>query len=151
MDKEFGSSQLGENQVGWDWFSLQLEDGREVMLYLLRNRSGEVDFGRGTVVSPEGKTRFLTPDEWAVRVTETWKSKKTEAVYPSRWMLKVPIEGLRLEVVPELADQENVGMLAGGIFYWEGAVSVTGPGGRKAGHGYVEMTGYGHRPVPLSR
>ena len=148
MDKEFGSNQLGNHQVGWDWFSLQLEDGRDVMLYLLRDEGGKIDFGRGTVVSREGSTRYLKERDYSVRVTRTWVSIETGAKYPSQWIVDLPGEGLRLEVIPELADQENRGRLLGGLFYWEGAVSVKDSGGKQIGRGYVEMTGYGTKNRP---
>ena len=147
MDKEFGSNQLNEKQMGWDWFSLQLDDGREVMLYLLRDATGKVDFARGTLVSRTGEARYLAREAWSVRPTATWKSPHTGAAYPARWVVELPGEGLRLEVVPELADQENLARLTGGLFYWEGAVSVTS-GGQTVGRGYVELTGYGTKNRP---
>jgi predicted secreted hydrolase len=143
MDKEFGSNQLGEAQVGWDWLSLQLADGRELMLYLLRDRAGAVDFASGTVVSAAGRARYLASDEWRVRATARWKSPATGAEYPARWEIELPGEGLRLDVAPELADQENRSRLVRDLFYWEGAVAVRGPGGSPVGRGYVELTGYG--------
>ncbi len=148
MDKEFGSSQLGERQVGWDWLSLRLADGRELMLYLLRDRAGAVDFARGTVVSKEGRPRYLGAGDFAVRATRVWKSRATGAEYPARWQVEVPGEGLSLEVVPELADQENRSELVRGLFYWEGAVAVRAPDGSPAGRGYVELTGYGTTTRP---
>jgi len=148
MDKEFGSSQLGERQVGWDWLSLQLADGRELMLYLLRDRAGAVDFARGTVVSKEGRPRYLGAGDFSVRATRAWKSRATGAEYPARWQVEVPGEGLSLEVVPELADQENRSELVRGLFYWEGAVAVRAPDGSPAGRGYVELTGYGTKSRP---
>ncbi len=144
MDKEFGSNQLDERQVGWDWFSLQLDDGREVMLYLLRDAAGRTDFARGTVVSRAGEARYLTREAWTVHPGGTWKSPSTGAAYPARWVVEIPGEGLRLEVVPEMADQENRGRLS----YWEGAVSVRDAGGSRVGRGYVELTGYGTKNRP---
>jgi predicted secreted hydrolase len=148
MDKEFGSNQLGKDQVGWDWFSLQMDDGREVMLYLLRDAAGGVDFARGTLVTQAGEARYLTPEAWRVRAVKTWKSPHTGAEYPARWVVELPREGLRVEVAPELADQENRARLAGGLFYWEGAVSVRNSDGARIGRGYVELTGYGTRNRP---
>ncbi len=148
MDKEFGSSQLGTRQVGWDWLSLQLADGRELMLYLLRDRAGGVDFARGTLVPRTGPPRYLGAGEFAVRATRTWKSRATGAEYPARWQVEVPAEGLSLGVVPELADQENRSELVRDLFYWEGAVGVLAPGGAPAGQGYVEMVGYGTTTRP---
>jgi predicted secreted hydrolase len=148
MDKEFGSNQLGDRQVGWDWLSLQLADGREVMLYLLRDRAGALDFGRGTVVAADGTARYLTPAEWRVRATAHWTSPATGARYPSAWMVEVPSEDLRLRVEPELSDQENRSRLVPDLHYWEGAVRVLGPDGAPLGRGYVELTGYGTRSRP---
>ncbi len=148
MDKEFGSNQLGENQVGWDWFSLQLQDGREVMLYLLRDTRGDVDFGRGTVVSKHGEARYLTPDEWSVRATRTWKSPETRAEYPSRWIVALPGEDLTMTIIPELEDQENRSQLLDNLFYWEGAVRIESLSGQPMGRGYVELVGYGTKSRP---
>lgn len=141
MDKEFGSNQLGDHQVGWDWFSLQLSDGREVMLYHLRDQAGRIDHARGTLIAVDGATRYLTQDEFDVTVTKTWSSAETDATYPAGWVLHV--NGERLTLDPEMADQENRGSLAGALFYWEGAVRVTDAAGKQIGQGYVELTGYG--------
>ncbi len=143
MDKEFGSNQLSANQVGWDWFSLQLSDGREVMLYLLRDDQGGVDFARGSLVSRTGEVRHLAAGEWTVQSSRTWKSRETGAEYPAGWMVKLPDAGLEMAVVPELPDQENRSRIVEDLFYWEGLVRVQGPEGRQIGHGYVELTGYG--------
>ena len=105
MDKEFGSHQLAEDQVGWDWFSLQLEDGREVMFYHLRNKTGATDFARGTVVSESGEVRYLKPEDWRIQSTQTWKSPETGTPYPSRWKITLARENLEMEIVPQLAYQ----------------------------------------------
>ncbi len=147
MDKELGSNQLGERQAGWDWFALQLADGRELMLYLLRRADGTVDHRSATLVGTGGDARWLAPGEWSARATASWRSPATGAVYPAGWAIELPGEGLRLGVEPELADQENRAALAG-LFYWEGAVRVTDGEGRPAGSGYVELTGYGRLNRP---
>ncbi|MCZ6635279.1 MAG: carotenoid 1,2-hydratase [bacterium] len=146
MDKEFGSHQLEAHQVGWDWFSLQLADGREVMLYVLRDGSGNADFSRGTVVSADGEARYLSSEEFEVQATATWKSSKTGGTYPSRWQVKV--DGVVLTVVPEMAAQENWSRSLRTLFYWEGAVKILGPDGTKVGKGYVELVGYGTTSLP---
>jgi predicted secreted hydrolase len=148
MDKEFGSSQLGEDQVGWDWFSLQLRDGRDLMLYLLRRDDGGIDYRGATLVAPGGSARYLMPEEWQVSVTESWTSPETEATYPARWRVELPAENLRLDVVPVLSDQENRSRLPGGVYYWEGAVAVQDSAGELIGRGYVELTGYGEGNRP---
>ena len=141
MDKEFGTNQLGDHQVGWDWFSLQLADGREIMLYILRDGEGNVDYASGTVVASDGTARYLRRESFAVTVTETWRSDRTDTTYPAGWVLKV--DGETLNIATEIADQENRGSLVGALFYWEGAVRVTDHEGERIGRGYVELTGYG--------
>ena len=141
MDKEFGSSQLGANEIGWDWFSMQLADGRDVMLYLLRDREGAADYTSGTLVSPEGVPRVLDAGAFSVKALGTWRSPATGAEYPSGWIVELPDEGLRLRVQPEMRDQENRAELGGGVVYWEGAVRLVGDDGRDVGQGYVELTG----------
>jgi predicted secreted hydrolase len=148
MDKEFGSNQLGGRQVGWDWFGLQLADGRELMLYLLRRRDGAVDFARGTLVSAAGAPRYLEPGDWRVSASRTWTSSTTGARYPARWAVELPSERLALEIVPELPDQENRSRLVRDLHYWEGAVAARGPDGVALGRGYVELVGYGTRAIP---
>jgi len=148
MDREFGSSQLAPSQVGWDWFALQLADGRDLMLYLLRRADGSIDFAKGTLAGPDGAARWLAAGEFAVRPTATWTSPATGATYPARWRVEVPSAGIDLDVAPSLADQENRAALAGGVFYWEGAVRARDAAGSPAGEGYVELTGYGERSRP---
>lgn len=145
MDKEFGSNQLDAQQVGWDWFSLQLDDGREVMLYVLRNKRGAVDYARGTVVSGGGEAHYLTREGFDIEVTDYWTSPKTQAKYPAGWVVKVDDEILIVQ--PEMHNQENVVQLVDSLFYWEGAVRVL-QNNKKVGQGYVELTGYGSKSVP---
>jgi predicted secreted hydrolase len=147
MDKEFGSNQLAANQVGWDWFSLQLDDGREIMLYILRDKQGAVDFARGTVVPADGHAEYLGPEAFTVKVLAHWKSPQTSGKYPARWVVAIPREALQLEVVPEMADQENRSRLISSMHYWEGAVDIRRQG-RSIGKGYVELTGYGTSSRP---
>lgn len=142
MDKEFGSNQLADDQRGWDWFSIQLDDGREAMLYVLRDSTGAVSYKAGTLVSPDGETRYLNAPAWTVMTEATWTSPHTGARYPNRWRLTIPSAGLDLEVIPLIPDQENVSQLIAELFYWEGAVDVR-VAGRTAGRGYVELVGYG--------
>jgi len=149
MDKETGSSQLAPDQVGWDWWSLRLADGRDLMLYVLRRAGGGVSFRTGTLVGRDGRVRVLAPGEWSVRAVGTWRSPASGAVYPSGWEIAVPGEGVRVDAVPEVRDAENVSSLVPGLSYWEGPVRLTGGEGRHAGDGYVELTGYAGGRLPL--
>jgi predicted secreted hydrolase len=142
MDKEFGSSKLAADQVGWDWFSLQLADGRELMIYLLRRKDGSVSHARGTVVDPEGHVSYLGPEAWRVAATRRWTSPESDATYPVAWTLALPEHGLDLVVEAAFDAQENVSALIPGMAYWEGAVDVRYAGGESAGRGFVELTGY---------
>lgn len=148
MDKEFSSSQLTETQVGWDWFSLQLDDGRELMLYLMRRSDGSFDFRRGTLVGTDGTPHYLADEEWEVRVLAFWESPVTSARYPSGWRISLFQEGLAFEVYPLAEDQENRSRLPAGIYYWEGACEIRDLGGGRIGQGYVELTGYGEGNRP---
>ncbi len=137
MDREWSTSALDSSQVGWDWFALQLDDGRDVMAFQLRDATGTPTYGTATVVAPSGEAEKLTMGDFDLAVTRRWTSPHSGAVYPAGWTLNVPGQNLDLRVTPVLDDQElNVS-----VRYWEGAVRVEGEGGVR-GVGYVEMTGY---------
>ncbi len=145
MDHEFSSSMLNKNQVGWDWFSIQLEDGREVMLYQIRTISGSKDpFSSGTAIEPDGTARPLPSDVFILTPQRYWKSKKSGADYPVGWRIEIPSERLSLESEPLLEDQELITSKSTGLSYWEGASRFRGTKDGKSiqGKGYVEMTGY---------
>jgi len=141
MDREWSTSALGPDLEGWDWFALQLADGRELMFYLLRRRDGAIDpFSAGTLVAADGTARTLEPGDVRVEALAHWTSPRSGVRYPARWRLSVPSASLRVEIEPRLADQE----LIVGTRYWEGAVAVAGSadGRAIAGQGYVELVGY---------
>ncbi len=141
MDREWGTSALGPELVGWDWMALQLDDGREVMLYHLRRADGRPDrFSGGSLIAVDGSSRRLAASEFRIEVLDTWSSPRDGTRYPSRWRVTVPREALEVEVIPRLADQE----LVVSVRYWEGAVRVQGHvGGRPVGGvGYAELVGY---------
>jgi predicted secreted hydrolase len=137
MDREWSTSALGEGVEGWDWFALQLDDGRELMIYLLRRRDGTVDrFSAGMLVAADGTARRLEVGDVRVETLGYWTSPQSGVKYPARWRVSVPAADLRLEIEPRVADLE----LRVGTRYWEGAVQVVGP---TEGRGYVELVGYG--------
>jgi len=145
MDHEFGSNQLTSEQVGWDWFSIQLENQTELMLYLMRRKDGTIDaHASGTLVRADGTTRHLNLDDYRVEVLERWKSPKSGAHYPMKWKVAVPSEQIELEISPAFQDQELITNRSTRVTYWEGAVGISGSFKNKpiAGRGYVEMTGY---------
>jgi predicted secreted hydrolase len=141
MDHEFSTSALSPEQTGWDWFALQLSDTSELMVFHIRRADGSVDpFSSGTFVAPHGWPTRLGREDFVLAVTDTWRSPRSGAVYPSGWTLDVPQLDLSLRVRPYLRDQElNVSYT-----YWEGAASIEGEraGQPVQGSGYVELTGY---------
>ncbi len=145
MDHEFGSTDLGPNQVGWDWFSLQLQDNTELMLYLIRRKDGSPDpYSAGTWVAADGGSKHLTLRDFRVEVLDHWQSPRSRGVYPMGWRIHVPALELEVIVAPAFPDQELITTKSTQVTYWEGAVSAEGRvGGRSVtGEGYVEMTGY---------
>ena len=147
LDREWGSGSLGPQEVGWDWFGLQLADGSCLMFYSLRDRSGTQDLhSAGTWVNTDGRAYPLSRADVSIDVLKYWTDAHG-ARYPSRWRLVSPLLGLDIGIRPVLADQELVTSPG----YWEGAVDVSGTraGRPLAGRGYVELVGYGERTAGL--
>jgi predicted secreted hydrolase len=141
MDHEYSTNALSPNQIGWDWFAIQLDDLTELMVYTIRRSDGTVDpFSSGTFINQGGSTTSLKVDEFSISVLDTWESPHSNAVYPSKWLLIVESLNLVLEINPLIPDQE----LNLSYVYWEGAVVIRGEVGGKPikGVGYVELTGY---------
>ncbi len=147
MDHEFGSSFLNAHQIGWDWFSIQLEDGNEVMLYHIRGDDGRGDsHSSGTWIYPDGKTRHLALGDFKLTPIGYWTSKKSGGRYPIRWRIEVPSEGFWIESQPAFSHQELITQKSTRVIYWEGASRFYGirQGRPIKGLGYVELTGYAH-------
>lgn len=143
MDHEYSSSQLDRNQVGWDWLSAQLKDGRELMFYRLRTQGGGTDPASTlSWIDRAGRT-IRAPFRW--EPLSTWKSPHTGAVYPQRIRLTTTDPATGAEAVflvePLAADQELGGRL-GGVTYWEGACRIHAADGAELGNAYLELTGY---------
>jgi len=155
MDHEFGSNQLGEAQVGWDWFSLQLADSTELMIYRIRRRDGSVEpASGGTWIRPDGTAVPLARDDIAIDVLDHWQSRQSGSRYPARWRIRVPAVRLAVEVVPTVSAQELITRRSTQVTYWEGSVTCAGERESRpvAGLGYAELTGYAklHSPAPAS-
>lgn len=150
MDHEFFTHQLSGEQAGWDWFSLQLADNSELMLFEIRRKDGTLDpFSAGTYVDSSGKTTHLRAADFSLTKTEErWKSPITGAAYPIHWTVSLPALGLRLDATTRLKSQELSGKDKFSPSYWEGAIALSGEKDGSATHGvgYLEMTGY-DRPV----
>lgn len=150
FDHEWATSQLAPGQTGWDWFSIQFEDGAELMIYRLRRRDGTVDpASSGTWIAADGTTRHLRRDELKLTPQRTWTSAKSGGRYPIAWQVEVPALLLQVEVTTPVEAQE---LTLDPVTYWEGLIDVAGAraGQRIRGHGYLELTGYAGELVGLS-
>ena len=135
MDREWSSSALDRDQAGWDWFALQLDDGRDLMYYQLRNKQGGMHaFSRGSLVEKDGSVRTLQPDQVKLTPLRHWQTEDGVR-YPVSWRLQVAEFQLDLEVQALLDDQQ----MDHSVRYWEGAVEVSGS---HPGRGYLELSGY---------
>ncbi len=146
MDHEFSSNQLNSELAGWDWFSFQLNEGSEVMLYQLRKKDGSIDaFSSGSLIDSKNKSKHLQLKDFTVTVKDYWSSKKTSIRYPAAWLVTLPEENTRLTVTPDMKDQELSGLRSISGSYWEGSVTVKGThqGQPVEGKGFVELVGYG--------
>lgn len=153
LDREFGTAWLTPEQAGWDWFGLTLDDGRDLMLYLLRTEDGGLSHADGTLRDSGGEARRIAAGGMSVEALSSFTPPALGPEgrpYPARWRVRIPVEGLDLLVEPLLADQENrrgPAMPGPDIPYWEGAVRVSGAAGgsgvgSEIGRGFVELTGY---------
>jgi len=148
-DHEFSTGVLDEGQIGWDWFSLQFEDGPALMLFQLRESGGGTsDSSSGTFINTDGLTQSLQNKNFSITVIDQWRSPHTGGTYPSAWQIQLEEPNCELNVQPWMADQE-VNFPA--VTYWEGAVRFEGMCAGKSvkGNGYIELTGYaGNLPLP---
>ncbi|MDJ0897630.1 MAG: lipocalin-like domain-containing protein [Xenococcus sp. MO_188.B8] len=140
-DHEYSTSSLSPGTVGWDWFSLQFDQGTALMLYVLRKEDGTIaPSSGGTFISADGSVQPLKSQDWQLQVLDTWKSPTSKGEYPSKWQLSIPQLDLTLTGKSLMANQE----LNLSTTYWEGAVEFQGQQQEKPvqAKGYVEMTGY---------
>jgi predicted secreted hydrolase len=144
MDHEFGSSILTQEQVGWDWFSLQFDNGTELMAFYLRRKDGANEKPFATFVDRSGKPTHLSGSSVSIKAGGSWVSPRTRAKYPNEWTIEIPEKKLRIIVSPAIKDQELSNLKSTQTSYWEGVVVAKGTFAGEAvqGTGYVELTGY---------
>jgi predicted secreted hydrolase len=145
MDREFGTWTPTENQKGWDWFSIQLDNNCELMCYQLRDSENNISpFSSGTFVNENGEFEPLSKEDFSIEPTGFWKSPNTKATYPSGWRVKSERYAFDLTVTPVIQDQELDTRGTTMIIYWEGACKVKGKAGESdiKGRAYVELVGY---------
>ena len=135
FDREWSSSALADDQQGWDWFALQLDDGRDLMFYRMRDKQGKAQqFSRGVLVDVDGQSISLSLANTRLVTKQTWQSPQGD-FYPLKWKLQVKELGLDLDIEAVFEDQ----LMQHTVTYWEGAVTVTGS---HSGRGYMELSGY---------
>ncbi len=129
---------------GWDWFAVNLDDGTDLTLSLVRNPGGGLALAYGTLVAPDGTVRHLPASAFEVTVLDTWTSQRSGARYPAAWRISIPPERLVVELRPTVADQELDTRATTGVVYWEGSqvVRASRDGRPLSGLAYVELTGY---------
>ncbi|MFP5342291.1 MAG: lipocalin family protein [Candidatus Limnocylindria bacterium] len=129
---------------GWDWFAVNLDDGTDLTISLVRDADGSYPLIYGTLVEADGTTRHLERDAFTVEVTGEWSSPATGATYPAGWTIRLPGESLTIDLVPTVAAQELDTRATTGVIYWEGSQRVTAErdGRSLGGRAYVELTGY---------
>lgn len=150
MDHEFGTSALSANAVGWDWFSIQLDNGAVLMLAQVRtDEGGVIPQFEGTYVAADGVQQTITASDLTVTALEQWTSPRTSFTYPSGWQVEIPGFAIALTVEPLIEDQE----MEASFVYWEGAATIEGTvaGAPVQGVGYVELTGYGQQAGQYQR
>jgi len=136
FDHEWSTSVLSDEQVGWEWFALGLEDGRDLMVFRLRRQDGRRDVhDHGVIVAADGTTKVLGSTDFELHPERTW-TDPAGVIWPLGWKLKVGPEEFLIETP---VDDQRMQTL---IPYWEGLVHVTSGTGRRLGQGYMELTGY---------
>ena len=155
MDHEISSSQLDPGQVGWDWLGIQLDDGREIMVYVLRRTDGSPDpASKITWIDRDGNTSSSDTSKFQLLPKGEWKSRATGTTYPASMLLvcrdPASERPLSLEITPRFDAQEMTSRLGKSLSYWEGACEVR-EGRNKIGNAYMELTGYGKAMTDVLR
>ncbi len=141
MDREWSTSSLSPEQIGWDWFALQFSDNSELMYYQFRRKDGHSDKNNsGALFLADNSKISLGPSDITIKILDQWKSPYSDTSYPSLWLLSIPSLQLEITLKPLINNQE----LNLSYRYWEGAVAIRGikNGNPVTGQGFVELTGY---------
>ena len=140
-DHEYSTSALSEGAIGWDWFSMQFDNGSSLMFFQIRREDGTLEpYSSGSFIAADGTVTHLTREDWSLAVLDEWTSPTSGATYPADWRIEIESLDLLLEGRPLMPNQE----LSVSTVYWEGASEFSGTlaGQPVSALGYVEMTGY---------
>ncbi len=142
MDHQWGNF-IGVGGIGWDWFSVQLNNNTEYMIYVIRGANGSPVSLFGTFINAQGISTKIPESTLKEQVLGTWKSPQTGITYPSGWKLQAA--GTVITITPVLQNQELNTTQTTGNIYWEGDCQVSAEvnGATIPGSGYTELTGYG--------
>ncbi|MEZ6093207.1 MAG: lipocalin family protein [Pirellulaceae bacterium] len=154
MDREFGVCNFDRDLLGWDWFAIQLDDNRELMLYRVFDENGNFNGHQILeLIDTNGKVKEFKAADFKLQVLDSWTSNKTKTQYPNRWRLTIPELDISLSVKPMLPHQELDTRGSTSIIYWEGDCEVTGSESGKAisGNAFVELVGYNRSHQLLAR
>lgn len=142
LDRAWGAVPVPAGPVVWDRFLLQLDDGRELLIFRLRRRDGSgTPINSGFLVDRAGKIQSFDSEALTIEILDYWESPRDGTPYPALWRFHLPAQGIDLRLTPAVADQELNLLLR----YWGGLVQVRGQekGKKIKGQGYVELIGYG--------
>jgi len=142
LDHEWSSQYMEKDAVGWDWIGINLADGAALMLFRMRDRQGGSFWAGGALRRADGSLRTFAPADVRFTPRREWRSARTGTRYPVSWT--VAAGELELAIEPLFDDQEHDTRASSGTIYWEGAVRAL-RGGKPAGLGYLELTGYWRR------
>lgn len=139
LDHEWSTTYLSNEAVGWDWLGANLDDGSALMAFEIRRRGGGKLWAYAVLRDAKGRVTQFTPERTHFAPARTWRSPRTDAVYPVAQTLHTG--DLAWRIAPLQDDQELDSRQSTGSVYWEGAVTLS-RGGQRVGRGYLELTGY---------
>lgn len=137
FDHQWGN--FDPRSIGWDWFALQMSDGTDVMISLVRDEKDQLVYRYGTFIAPDGNATHLVGEDFQVSPTGSWISPASGATYPSGWGVSIPGWGVDVVLIPVIVQSEFDATSTTRNYYWEGEVTINGSHG---GKGFVELSGY---------
>ncbi len=136
FDHQWGDFDV--NKLGWDWFALQLDDGTDIMVYLLFDPDHQPVLHTASFTQG-GKTEIINATDFSVEATDNWTSEHSGIKYPMGWNLKIPNRKVELTLKPIANASEFDSRATTNKVYWEGAINIEGS---HSGKGFVELSGY---------
>jgi predicted secreted hydrolase len=142
LDHEWSSTMLAADAAGWDWLGANLSDGSALMAFKVRGTEGRAIWAHAALRAADGHITQYSPGDVDFTPTREWRSPRTNTQYPVATVVRTG--DTRWQLTPLLDDQELDSRDSTGALYWEGAVTLSRDG-QPAGHGYLELTGYGKK------